>query len=486
METSTEPPAGVADREMFNVLYNRNMFVPLEKIFPNLAVDFSYLELWKPYFELNWNGGRCQPETVFGSLGFLFGLQKYNFAYDISAPVLVTINDPAALDAKGFTFQFFVEANMRNNECLKTNYAPLQFPFAPGASMFSDIDKRVPYNTTVIAMNSQTNKPVEAAAVSFSCGDASALLGETNASGVFIGKFPGCFDGVVTVQTEDAVPAYKQLTTLYDEPVSGPIVAVLEPYRTVNFEVKKHVIAKTPDYAELFNPLTNSSFSTQTGWSWKLEPDKETAKPLESGDHAVITMTRKGAEGEDEFNIFADIDPDANPANDLSKDIKIVPGKYTVRIDLFKTPENDIIIPPQSDFIFKKKLGKVIAREDWCVPNEKIVLRKGNETYAGSAEIDDFEVKQSIKSGDTLVFYAPYLDLESVTDKCYIVSRKGEGYAIGENPIDGNYPGAPWGCGLGRTRTVCERIIDDLSEMENFADRVAANPKEFSPDVVSG
>ena len=80
-----------------------------------IDVDFSYLDWWPMY--LNINDQEVLMANKYDSFLLAFiGLNEYVFYYDFSFPVWVTLTDPDAFNGDGFTFNFALEANLRKNK----------------------------------------------------------------------------------------------------------------------------------------------------------------------------------------------------------------------------------------------------------------------------------------------------------------------------------------------------------------------------------
>ena len=87
--------------------------------------NFNYLDS-PVYFEVTPSKGEIlRPQKMSGDIGGVMGVfvQNYEFRYDVTFPVLVTIVYPGAdeFEDSEYIFQFAVEANIRNN-----------MPFGPG------------------------------------------------------------------------------------------------------------------------------------------------------------------------------------------------------------------------------------------------------------------------------------------------------------------------------------------------------------------
>src|SRR4030042_4402992 len=122
---------GDVNQALHSVLYNRQFFLPLNKTYPDYSFRLAYLPWWNMFFDLNCNGQLCTADTATIPVIPFLGIQQYNFAYDVSYPALVVLNDPKAFDGEGFTFQFFLEANMRNNQPLASGMMLPSIEFEP-------------------------------------------------------------------------------------------------------------------------------------------------------------------------------------------------------------------------------------------------------------------------------------------------------------------------------------------------------------------
>jgi len=119
------------ERNLFGDLLKQRVYdafiVPsVNEEYSDLSATFSYLDFWPIYFDLNCNGDICEPESANSPFFSFIGLQRYNFMYDVSYPVLVEVREPDALNGQGFDFRFFLEANLRNNEAMPVDFTPLE------------------------------------------------------------------------------------------------------------------------------------------------------------------------------------------------------------------------------------------------------------------------------------------------------------------------------------------------------------------------
>jgi hypothetical protein len=87
------------------------------------SIDVAYLD-WPIYFGISPQlAGSLRPDidrsTFIDDLAPPFQTNYYEFFYDVSVPMVVTLEDPAALKGQGYSFLFAMEANVRDNKNMK-------------------------------------------------------------------------------------------------------------------------------------------------------------------------------------------------------------------------------------------------------------------------------------------------------------------------------------------------------------------------------
>ncbi|MBI4016404.1 MAG: hypothetical protein HY363_01800 [Candidatus Aenigmarchaeota archaeon] len=369
-------PATVLDKELYETLYNRGMIIPLNETNPKIEVKFNYLDWWKPYFNLNCRGQLCQPDSMSSTFGFIFGIQRYNFAYDVSIPVLVEIRAPEEFKGEGYTFQFMLEANMRNNEAMPSNFAPLTQLSVPKRSMFCDADKLSAGPMNIEVIDGKTKKPVDAV-IGYSCGPEACPIG-TASNGKLNMMFPPCLGGVLSIEKEDYQPAIIPLNAKYKEQQN--ISMTLEPYRLMNFKVQKYLLKK--------------------GTDWEL--DTQNPAPQASDEETTILLEKNTTPFEEPFSVFAQIKGSpVSKQEDYSTDIQLIPGKYHVRIYGFKYAKPPIIIPKEKRCVKADPLGR---RKCFFIPEKPIVFDDKNPMPTGGAEFDWELTSEMLDSGSTIKF----------------------------------------------------------------------------------
>jgi hypothetical protein len=324
------------DKQFYEVLYNRGFTVPVLEPHPNMDVKFSYLPWWKPYFNMNCNGQLCQAEGMSNTWGFIFGIRRYNFAYDVSYPVLVDIKQADAFGGAGYTFKFFLEANMRHNMPLASVEPNITVPLSrERMSMFCSPDQRTSGNITV-NVSTSSGIPVDGANVLYRCGRESCMIGES-ADGKLVAQFPRCLGGILSA----AHPDYNRNAVMPFDVVDASdqsVNLVFQMPYTVDFSVKKWLLKKD---------VTNNT--------WYLD----TTQIFNQGryENTIIMLEKKVNEYEEPITVLGTVCgspsskakiPCGNPPGDMSKNVTMYAGDYIVKIYSFLYPQpKDLVIPAE-------------------------------------------------------------------------------------------------------------------------------------------
>jgi hypothetical protein len=294
---------------VFNAL-NRNALIPELKAFPNVEARFAYLPAWKPYFDLNCNGQVCRPESMINSFGFLFGVQRYNFAYDLSYPVMVELSDPDAYNGNGYSFRFALEGNLRNNAPVTADWSALDVPQpAETTSLLCDEAQRSSGLVNITLTDSVSRKPVDGG-VLFRCGAEGCVVGQTT-DGKLSTRLPRCIGGRISGVQTDYVSDIADIQTGTDD--SQRVDVVMHPVVALNVSAEKFRLRKDP-----------------VSQSWNFD---DTPAPFGMYDQALITMVRKSDYDQEQFSTFASVCGNVLVKGaELSKDIRFTAGNYSVTI----------------------------------------------------------------------------------------------------------------------------------------------------------
>jgi hypothetical protein len=144
---------------------------------------------------------RRMPDTgVFKLLGL--DIRDYRFRYTAAFPVVVRIHDPAAFNGRGFTLNFGLEGNVRNNHPLNTSQGMVELSLAAESIDLSEEGQLVDHTYTVIVTDNLDGKPLDDALVTYACGGEFSV-GITDASGSWTGRLPYCISGGHIIITKE-------------------------------------------------------------------------------------------------------------------------------------------------------------------------------------------------------------------------------------------------------------------------------------------
>ena len=344
--------------------------------YKNLGAGFVYLAWWPIYFDINTKSGIIMPESASTNILPLgVGIQRYDFLYDISYPVVITIKSPEAFNGRGYSFRFALEANIRNNKPINSSFVSLRQK-SDQASMFCDINKRNSGSIKIKTVNAQTNQALDNVMVYYSCGTESCFIGETDDNAVLEAEFPVCAGGIVTFSKPDFLGYSEFLSTEPDKGMDLPLIS-LEPLVYKNIEIKKKKIVKTDD-----------------GWVFNNNAFGLTAK-----EQAILTLERIGKRGEEEFSAAAQY----TGGQDGLSEIRIAPGKYKLNIQLILNEK--IVIPEEKKMFLFFPIATLPEIEFDPFPAGGILF---DETIAWDAD--------DITNYDNIEFYSLYIDIPGMPE----------------------------------------------------------------------
>lgn len=364
----------VYSNELGNSLYNEGMLIPTDGSFGQFETGFDYLG-WQPYFELSpCKGDLCEPESMTFKLLQVFGMQNYEFEYDLSFPVLASINDPDALFGEGYLLQFMLEGNIRGNSPMSGTYESIRLRGAE-ESLFCDIDKR---NSGMITINvkSPYDVPLDDVQVSYTCAGQDCFMGSTN-QGILEAKFPICLGGVVSFLKMDYLGRYEYLNTEVDSKASLDVE--IEPIRSKRITVRKKLIEKVDG-----------------GWTATLREEE-----LSENEEAVITLTRKAGLKDDDYVTTAIIKGSGE------EDISLYSGEYD--IDIVIISRDRVVIPEREE-----SEGFWIWEEEYTLPG----MEFNDETpfISGGLKANYWFTNANLDN-DVIVMYAIGIDLKGVPEE---------------------------------------------------------------------
>ena len=374
-------PIGRTDPERFEIIYNRGMFIPIPDVNPDLEIKITYLPWWPIYFDLDCRGAICEPDSILHTFGFIFPLQMYSFAYDISWPNIIEIFAPEALNGRGYSFKFALEGNLRAGEPMPANYTPLTTIDLPTGSLLCAPEQATGANLTVLVLDGYEKRPLSEANVLFRCANEVCNVGTTNAQGLLKAKLPKCIGGAIGVEKADYFAKWQEFDS--DLEMEENLTIFLYQFKELNASIKYFRMIKAPFI------------------SWTL--NEENAVSLESDEEFVVTLRRIPNEWENEHSTVAQIHGD--PKIPQIKELKLLPGNYSLSVFGVKRAKEPIVIPVEKRCIkIKKKYGK---KECKCfdIPDKPIVFNETNPLPLGNFELAIEITPDDLKEAKKIEFY---------------------------------------------------------------------------------
>ncbi len=388
-----DAPLEEMDDKTVDVFLNRGMIIPMKEDYTDLHTTFSYQPWWDVYFDLNCDEELCSPQEAAVNYLAVFGIQRYQFAYDLSYPVLVEIAQPDALDSKGYIFRFLLEANIRNNERLEADTELLpSYDTISASTMLCDQQTSGEHIINVKNGALHSEEDVDGAVVNFVCGYEKCRIGEIEDNGLRA-RLPRCLNGRLEVSKNGFHPAVISLNTFTDS--KQTLDLKLEPYRIVEVDVRKYPLSKTGEHG----------------------PWLAGAVPIQLGDReeGVITITKKIKPGEQGYSAVASIvgnkETTANPCNGgQKKDIKnieLIPGDYEVLILILS--HDNVAIPAE-----RREAGSWPFTEKYTVPGMEFGC--GNPMPVGQIKFGWTVNARELDAGSKIEFFGIAADFSGLPE----------------------------------------------------------------------
>ena len=334
--------------------------------YADLAATFSYLGWWPIYFDVNSRGEIIKGQQAINDLAefFSLGLTRYNTVYDLSYPVVIEIQDPAALKEQGYIFRFALESNFRNNAPIDERFQGLEGVIMFQSSLFCNENQKNSGNVTIKIIDAATNEPIPGVDISFKCGEEGCPIGVTDDDGTLISKFPLCFGGLLILRHPDYFTPTLYLSTDYGEEIELPTIKL------------NHFIDKEANVLKYMFSRQNNDLIIN-------------ALALDAADEALIRLTRiNDFVGEREHTAAARLF-----GNQTNATLKLIPGTYEVDIDLFY--HEPVIIPEE-----EREAGFWPFVEEYTMPEIEI-----NDSYVKGGAVLNNETGYLIIPSDKLYEY---------------------------------------------------------------------------------
>ncbi|MBN1156920.1 hypothetical protein JXA85_04845 [Candidatus Woesearchaeota archaeon] len=358
-----------------------------------LDVSMIYLN-WPVYFRiLPSNGELIQADSISLKLLYfnLLCMHTYDFSYDLSYPIVITIEDRSAYKGEGYSFSFAVESNIRVNEPMNTSSLyKLGVVEVPFQSQFCNPEQRLSGEVIFNITDHLTGEQLEDVNIDFCIPDANGQcdldicsIGSTDSSGLLKEKLP-LGAGLLLFSH----PLYFQEYRVHYSQYKKEDEIALSMNRIVEKRIllKKKLIKKVP---------------LQYGaYTWKYIQEEEALQPSEQ---AIIALERI-SENEDPYTAFASFHGDEDAT------LNLLPGKYAVDITVINydgvtIPKDRVCYQACPIFCDEKCEDIPEVRMD-AVPLGNTVINTNNSLW---------ELKEEdIYSDKAIVFYAIAPDISAI------------------------------------------------------------------------
>lgn len=368
--------------EMAEAFYSMSILPMNATFMQGLNARAMYMG-WPLYFDISPRAGEIlgNVDISMNLLFFSWCQHLYEYSYQISYPLLIELNDPAAFKGEGYTFYFAIEPNIRNNK--PANIGPVDFSgtIAVQDSSFGAPEQRLSGELTMKAVDGLSDEQMEDVLITFCIPDAqlkcveSVNLGSTKSASPpkLVEKLPLGY-GLLIATKEGYHPA--KVSHLSRLGAEGEVGFELQPYVDVPVTINKHLVGKVWE---------------GISYSWDLTGYTESVSPSEQ---ALVTVERVTEGVEEAHSQFISIDYE-----EPSDTIRLIPGKYRVEVTIMDY--NDIVVP--QDRICKRACPVVCKKECADIPRVEL-----DSAPVGGVLFDDttggyFEVtKEDLKSGKAL------------------------------------------------------------------------------------
>jgi hypothetical protein len=340
-------------------------------------------------FYLDINGlsqGLLGPGT-FSTSTWLFSLvlKQYEFDYDLSFPVLVTLKAPYGLNNQDYMFQFALEANIRNNMPIRDNFDAS----TPGSrpTMFCNVEQRVGGETLIRAATG-FGQPIPGVDLYYECAQDRCYVGKTGSDGSLSVRLPVCIGGKLIPVKDRHIGEEIEFDSGADNP--GYAHVVMELAKPYTVEVRKLTFSPFFSNGAHKWPHELSGFGT-FGYSpevGELEADEQV--------FAIFTKLEQNSPIAYQFPVLVEGGGEEPQA-------LLVPGEYEVKMMLFK--HKPLVIPEHQCSPFA--IG--------CIELNRTVL---NTTQLGGGTYGDSTVRLTLPDGayEKIILYVVYLDVFAVPE----------------------------------------------------------------------
>lgn len=384
----------------------------------DVRVRFNYYEIWPMYVAVG--PGKKQvitPESVsMNMLLFRLTTTKYKFYYDISYPVMVTLEDDSAFGGEGFAFNYAFEVNLKHNDPYSNETIDMKTYINDDAeeeTVFGYEQRTVPVKLNVF--DGYTGAPLSGVTVSYRCIDEEDFVGTSKIVGgnaVIESYLAPCIGGAFFISTTDYSESLVNMDVMLDTPIVMDYIVY--PPKPVTVEVRKRLFAPTsmPVFTKVEKPVEEysagfiyDSEEESIDRDWRLSSGDGYTSTLETDEEYIIMLNEIRSDGAQGKLIML-------KSTDENKVIEIFPGTYSVEIiSTIKMGEGysrmNITIPART---FKTKGEDPIINETLLKDSLFIGGASINDETADNLKINP----DDLRTKSYLVFYYPSFDPDQI------------------------------------------------------------------------
>jgi hypothetical protein len=349
----------------------------------NVRVRFNYYPIWPFYVNVEpSNGPIIMPEqsSIVDIWLLKLSMTKYNFFYDVSYPVLVTLEDDDAFEGEGFIFNFPFEVNIKDNEPYSNETIDMKNLMAnePEEDEFGLGQRTI--NVTLNVVDGFTQLPLEDITVWYTCINQDYVVGRSkiklpNPNAMIYSALPPCLGGYFKVAEIGYSESVEYEDMALDDSNNNMPPIFVYPAKEIQIELKKRIFEPTAEVKMIHDAKTEELLTEATiDRKWSLGSPEASTSLLEIDEEVSV--------------IFSEIRNDGGignafvySSNESSNIIKLVPGKYSVQV-----------ISMQQMGEGRSMLNYTIPERKSRIEGEIITVNEtviDNTMYLGGINIDD-------------------------------------------------------------------------------------------------
>ncbi|MBI5398000.1 hypothetical protein HZB03_00920 [Candidatus Woesearchaeota archaeon] len=302
--------------------------------FSSLNAKFTYLDWWPIYLQLNGGQEVVGPDRLQGAkILAILGINTYRIWYDISYPVMTTIEDPSAFNGEGLQFNFAFEVNIRDNAPLNKTWARFSTITIPQGTQVCNAELRNGGPHTIKTIDAITKEPVYGARVEFIAAGQACFIGITaevllNESAV-VEKFP-----VGLGQLQITKRGYQPFTKGFASARNKSKEFTIELFPTKRINATIFVKGLNFDQGQYLLPVA-APYS-----------------PVSPKEKAIIMLKRITNDSMSGFSAYVVI------TGVNTTEIELIPGTYEVQGMMVKEDKNNPTRVPAEDIKIEVPFGK--------------------------------------------------------------------------------------------------------------------------------